>query len=507
MGELVNNLIGGVRKRNVAKLSKMCPAAKFADLASILDNFQTALSEVESFWGDSVDDRPALSAIASADIPDTQVRIVKNFGVYQYDEDSVEVHDGDLVISPDDLPATGRWIKVASFSLSHVEADEVSYDNSTSGLTATEVQAALDEIDGIIDALDAAAIPYDNSTSGLAATDVQAAIDEVDGNLDNLAAADVSFDNTTSGLAATDVQGAIDEVDGTVDGIGTALGAHILDTGNPHAVTAAQAGAIEDANDTVKDTHIDWGNGANQVDASDMPVTDNAGVGQTTVQSALDIAAYGAGCPDHDYLAFIANPAAMDRFTITDGVTPRTYGYNDVTADVNIPLGGNVGATIDNAVAAINADAASIVKAEKAVGTGLLAGGLILVGELIGGLVDLSININVGAGMVLSGRTQVECSQFPQKLSFREVSMTAQDIIQLAAGIEIDLASVNGGIVVPVIAQFMAQSGGVILPMNTYQLTISQPSGSGFYVVKLADPLGTAQLSAGDTITIGLISR
>jgi hypothetical protein len=109
--------------------------------------------------------------------------------------------------------------------------------------------------------------------------------------------------------------------------------------------------------------------------------------------------------------------------------------------------------------------------------------------------------------MVLSGRAQVECGQIPQLISLREVILTAQDIIQLAAGIEIPLATVAGGVVAPVIAQFMAQSGGVILPMNTYSLTISQPAGAGYYVAKLADPLAAAQLSAGDTITIGLISR
>jgi hypothetical protein len=49
------------------------------------------------------------------------------------------------------------------------------------------------------------------------------------------------------------------------------LHAHEIDTSNPHSVTAAQAGAIPDAADSVKDTHIDWGAGASQVDADDVP--------------------------------------------------------------------------------------------------------------------------------------------------------------------------------------------------------------------------------------------
>lgn len=66
-------------------------------------------------------------------------------------------------------------------------ADEISYDNTTSGLTAVTVQAAIDEdhqdlldhINDAVDAHDASAISYDNTVSGLTATEVQAAIDEL----------------------------------------------------------------------------------------------------------------------------------------------------------------------------------------------------------------------------------------------------------------------------------------------------------------------------------------
>ena len=56
-----------------------------------------------------------------------------------------------------------------------VAAANVSYDNTASGLTATNVEAAIDEVN----AKDAGDISYDNTTSGLAATNVEAAIDEV----------------------------------------------------------------------------------------------------------------------------------------------------------------------------------------------------------------------------------------------------------------------------------------------------------------------------------------
>ena len=64
-----------------------------------------------------------------------------------------------------------------------VDADEVNYDNTSSGLTATDVQAAIDELaqggSGTVEADDVA---YSNTASGLTATDVQAAIDELAAN-------------------------------------------------------------------------------------------------------------------------------------------------------------------------------------------------------------------------------------------------------------------------------------------------------------------------------------
>jgi len=73
-----------------------------------------------------------------------------------------------------------------------VAANEVTYSNATSGLTATDVQAAIDEVDSTLDAHLAATpgkhaatqITYDNSTSGLVASTVQAAFDEIDSTVD-----------------------------------------------------------------------------------------------------------------------------------------------------------------------------------------------------------------------------------------------------------------------------------------------------------------------------------
>lgn len=59
-------------------------------------------------------------------------------------------------------------------------ASGVSYDNTGSGMTATNVQDAIDELkNDIPSSLSATAITYNNTVSGLSATDVQYAIDEV----------------------------------------------------------------------------------------------------------------------------------------------------------------------------------------------------------------------------------------------------------------------------------------------------------------------------------------
>ena len=61
-------------------------------------------------------------------------------------------------------------------------------------------------------------VVYDNTTSGLTATTVQGAIDEIVSKFSR--ALNISYDNTTSGLTAATVQGAIDEMStsvGTLD--------------------------------------------------------------------------------------------------------------------------------------------------------------------------------------------------------------------------------------------------------------------------------------------------
>lgn len=110
-----------------------------------------------------------------------------------------------------------------------VDAVNASYNNATSGMVATEAQGALDELDGRLDALegsyvesfntrtgavlpeasdyDADQVDFDPSTSSLTATDVQGAIDEETGRLDNhLSQTSGTHGVTGNIVGTTDVQ-------------------------------------------------------------------------------------------------------------------------------------------------------------------------------------------------------------------------------------------------------------------------------------------------------------
>lgn len=153
-----------------------------------------------------------------------------------------------------------------------MDSDDVSYDNGASGLTATDVKAAIDELKvGLDNQNEASEIDYDNSTSGLAATDVQAAIDEVEGRVDtaetglsdHLADAVDAHDasaisNVPSGnLAATDVQAALNELQSDIDtrALDSDLTNHINDTVDAHEATAI--GYTPDGTKTVSGASIE----------------------------------------------------------------------------------------------------------------------------------------------------------------------------------------------------------------------------------------------------------
>lgn len=82
--------------------------------------------------------------------------------------------------------------------------------------TDKTIIGAINEINAHVGAVQAEDVEFNNANTGLVATDVQAAIVEVKGLIPagpgSVDADDVSYDNTSSGLTATNVQDAIDEV-------------------------------------------------------------------------------------------------------------------------------------------------------------------------------------------------------------------------------------------------------------------------------------------------------
>lgn len=175
------------------------------------------------------------------------------------------------------------------------DSDNISYDPAASGLSATDVKTAIDELKtGLDNQNEASEIDYDNSTSGLTATNVQDAVDEVDGRIDTIEGAtyvnsfngrtgavitassdydavQVDYDNSTSGLTATDTQAAIDEVEGRVDTAETSISTNTTDIGT---------------NNTLITDHIADGVGAHAASAiSNIPAGNLAA---TEVQGALN---------------------------------------------------------------------------------------------------------------------------------------------------------------------------------------------------------------------------
>ena len=141
---------------------------------------------------------------------------------------------------------------------SALTADNISFDNTGSGLSATDVDEAIKELKSDIPEIPssyaASEIAYDNTDSGLTADNAQDAIDEVKEDLDNAvsaigtalngkadssslaavatsgdyndlnnkptipsSASEIAYDNTNSGLSATNAQEAIDEVKNDID--------------------------------------------------------------------------------------------------------------------------------------------------------------------------------------------------------------------------------------------------------------------------------------------------
>ena len=157
---------------------------------------------------------------------------------------------------------TGDIVAVAG----DYSADEVSYDNATSGLTATDVKAAIDELaasggGGGTDDQTAAEVPF-TPAGNIAATDVQDAIEELDS--EKLSATHAGTGGAAHSNATTGTAGFMSSGDKTkLDGIES--GADVTDTAN-----VTSAGALMRSGGTMTGNIVM--SGSETVDGRDLSV-------------------------------------------------------------------------------------------------------------------------------------------------------------------------------------------------------------------------------------------
>ena len=219
-------------------------------------------------------------------------------------------------------------------------AVEVNYDNTASGLAATDVQAALDEV--------AAGSTDDQNISGssLAGTDLTIGIENGASEVvdlsslvgtDDQTATEVTYDNTTSGLVATDVQAAIDEINaaaGTVALVDNGDGTYDFTDagGNTTTITDTSISTLVDNADGTY-TYTDE-TGATQVintNASSNPYDNTiSGLLATDVQAAIDEINALAGT-----VALVDNGDGTYDFTDAGGNTSTITDTAITTLDAN----------------------------------------------------------------------------------------------------------------------------------------------------------------------------
>ncbi len=152
----------------------------------------------------------------------------------QVDTNDLYQHDGATwVLFAEDTNAADLNTVISDLS-NHIgdvadahDASAISFVNTTSGLVATEVQAAIDEVEGRL-----------QTSEGVASGAATAISDHLSDTVDAHDASAISY-TPTGDLAATDVQAALTELQGDID---------TLEGASHAAVTVAAFGATPNAN-------------------------------------------------------------------------------------------------------------------------------------------------------------------------------------------------------------------------------------------------------------------
>lgn len=178
----------------------------------------------------------------------------------------------------------------------------------------------------------AADVSYDNTSSGLSATTVQGAIDELEGEIATPAADDVTYDNTTSGLSATDVQGAVDQL---ASGLSNA---NSLISGIDNKANSIANQLSDDGTDSGAKFYFDEQSGVYGFNTSAARGADtfhpfNAGGGELTLafsdSTAAQVSHSITNCKEGDYIVFYL-AARSGNAEITNAVNATLV--NSITA-------------------------------------------------------------------------------------------------------------------------------------------------------------------------------
>ncbi|QAA81263.1 hypothetical protein EI546_05765 [Aequorivita sp. H23M31] len=273
-------------------------------------------------------------------------------------------------------------------------ADAIAFDNTVSGLTASDVQAAIDELannlantsDELVDngngtythtAVDGTVVVIDANTTSVTVLDGVYTFTDAAGNvittIDTNADA-IAFDNTASGLTASDVQAAIDELANNLANTSDEL----VDNGNGTYTHTAVDGTVVviDAN-TTSVTVLDGvytftdaaGNVITTIDTNaDAIAFDNTASGLTAsdVQAAIDELANNLantsdelvdnGNGTYTHTAVDGTVVVIDANTTSVTVLDGVYTFTDAAGNVITTIDTNADAiAFDNTVSGLTA--------------------------------------------------------------------------------------------------------------------------------------------------------
>ncbi|MEY8019727.1 hypothetical protein AB8P51_02775 [Muriicola sp. SD30] len=321
--------------------------------------------------------------------------------------DIIDNFDGTYVFNNND----GTPVTIDSRAVSNP------YDNTTSGLIATDVQAAIDEINaaaGTVALVDNADGTYTFTDAGgnvttISDTSISTMVDNLDGTytytdetgatqLIDTNASSNPYDNTVSGLVATDVQAAIDEINaaaGTVALVDNADGTYTFTDAGGNVTTISDT-SISTMVDNLDGTYTYTDEtGATQVintTASSNPYDNTtSGLVATDVQAAIDEINAAAGT-----VALVDNADGTYTFTDAGGNVTTisdtsistmvdnldgTYTYTDETGATQVintnassnpydnTTSGLVATDVQAAIDEINAAAGTVALVDNADGT------------------------------------------------------------------------------------------------------------------------------------------